>query len=92
MHRRQPLRSIAACAAVGRTEGKDMTNETLTWDKIYTSKPVQFVEAPEPSGWKCEMFGMGGTLVAFPKKDDVPNAFWRWMQRICFGNKWSKIL
>lgn len=50
----------------------------------------QFYEPPEISDWKCEMFGCGSYgIVLRPVKDQVPNRFWRWMQYVCFGNKWS---
>jgi len=46
---------------------------------------------PEPSGWKCELFGVNGGVMLYPAKGNVPNWFWRWTQRICFGNKWSRV-
>jgi hypothetical protein len=46
---------------------------------------------PEPSGWQCELFGAHSNIVWTPVKGDVPNFFWRWMQYLCFGNKWKKI-
>lgn len=68
-----------------------MNNQAKQWNEAYIRPHYSAFQQPEPSGWKCEMFGMGGSLVMLPKKGDVPNAFWRWMQRICFGNKWSKL-
>ena len=41
------------------------------------------------SGWKCELFGGSGGVTWFPYKGQVPNRFWRFMQYICFGNKWT---
>lgn len=45
---------------------------------------------PKQPEWKVELFGMGERFVLFPAKGHVPNFFWRWMQYICFGNKWTK--
>jgi len=54
-------------------------------------KPVTFIEQPKESDWECEMFGGGPNGIVWnPIQDHVPNFFWRWMQYICFGNKWKK--
>jgi hypothetical protein len=45
---------------------------------------------PKKSGWKCELFGGKGGIVWHPAKGQVPNAFWRWMQFLAFGNRWSR--
>lgn len=42
---------------------------------------------PEPSDWECHLFG---GLVWHPLKGQEPNAFWRLMQYLCFGNRWVK--
>jgi len=49
-------------------------------------------EIPEPSDWKCYMFGSrnGNGLVYTPAKGDVPNFFIRWMMKICLGCTWVK--
>ena len=64
----------------------DLTpSETIKFtNKLFTYKP------PEPSGWKCELFGMKNGLVYYPMKGQVPNWFWRKMQYLILGNKWSK--
>lgn len=54
-------------------------------------EPALLVKPPEPYGWQCEAFGMGGALVFHPKKGAEPNWFWRQMQYLCFGNKWRKV-
>jgi len=56
------------------------------------SGPHIFVE-PEYSDWRCVPFGMiGGThLVLRPLKGQEPNWFWRWMQYLAFGNRWTKV-
>ena len=59
------------------------TNEP--WSCAYTFKQL------EQSGWKCELFGIKNGLVLFPTKGHVPNVFWRTMQYLILGNKWSKV-
>ena len=51
------------------------------------------VKVPPPGDWQCFLFGVtGGTrLVLRPTKGGEPNRFWRWMQFICFGNRWEKV-
>jgi hypothetical protein len=46
---------------------------------------------PEPGEWKCEALGLGGWLVLTPPKGKHPNAFWRVMQYLLVGNKWSRV-
>lgn len=45
---------------------------------------------PEYSNWQCHLFGAnpGEGLCYRPLKGNEPNRFWRWMQFICFGNRW----
>ena len=47
---------------------------------------------PEFSNWKCYLFGStpGSGMMWQPYKGQEPNWFWRWMQYICFGNRWIK--
>ena len=52
--------------------------------------PIAFVQ-PAYSGWECELFGCGKALVLRPPKGQIPNAFWRLMQRLAFGNRWLRI-
>lgn len=52
------------------------------------SEEQQATRPPEMSEWNCELFGMGDAIVVNPAKGNVPNRFWRWMQFICFGNRW----
>ena len=61
---------------------------------------ANIIELPEISKWKCLLFGtrefeVGGIkhisgFVWYASKGEVPNWFWRWMQYLCFGNKWVK--
>lgn len=47
---------------------------------------------PKPSKWKCYLFG--GTqfsgMTWRPAEGEHPNWFWRLMQFLVFGNRWSK--
>ena len=46
----------------------------------------------EGSDWQCELFGSGSNGIVFtPIKGHEPNRFWRWMQYLCFGNRWKKV-
>ena len=44
------------------------------------------------SEWTCGLFGaLPDEGIAWtPLKGKEPNWFWRWMQFICFGNRWVK--
>ena len=44
---------------------------------------------PEYSEWQCEIFGFEN-YIWYPLKNKTPNWFWRWMQYLFFGNKWTK--
>ena len=44
----------------------------------------------ELSEWQCELFGTGMAILLRPTKSNTPNWFWRWMQYLIFGNRWSK--
>ncbi len=47
---------------------------------------------PEYSDWHCHLFGSDGQGITWrPIKGQEPNRFWRWMQFICFGNRWVRI-
>ena len=48
------------------------------------------IKTYEPSEWSCELFGCGNSFVLIPAKGKGPNWFWRFMQYICFGNRWKK--
>ena len=41
----------------------------------------KLLELPAVSGWECYLFGSARGLTLIPKKGDVPNWFWRKMQR-----------
>ncbi len=43
----------------------------------------------EESEWDCYLFG-SDNFIFKPTKGNHPNFFWRFMQKICFGNKWIK--
>lgn len=62
-------------------------------DLILERNPEQeLLEYKEDSEWSCCLFGSKPNDGIFwrPKKNNEPNWFWRWMQYICFGNKWTK--
>lgn len=51
------------------------------------------IKMPEHSKWKCYMFGCGldgHGLVYHPTRGKEPNAFVRWMMKICFDCIWVK--
>lgn len=41
--------------------------------------------------FKCELFGCGDAVTLETSKSRTPNWFWRWMQYLIIGNKWTKI-
>lgn len=56
----------------------------------YHEYPAFFV--PQLDDWECQLFGMGPSgITVRPRKGNVPNRFWRWMQYLCFGNKWVRV-
>lgn len=66
-----------------------MTDNNVTGGNFTNSYSIY---TPEQSGWKCELFGGNGGFVWYPAKGQVPNAFWRLMQFLAFGNRWSREL
>lgn len=67
--------------------------EIITDGKTYRCKPSPpAISQIQSSDWKCYLFGMGEYGVTFtPIKGKEPNAFWRVMQYLCFGNEWINI-
>ena len=64
-----------------------MKSETITSDKI----PFSTFDFPEPSGWVCYMWGNkpgGNGMTYYPVKGHVPNAFVRFMMKVCFACTW----
>jgi hypothetical protein len=58
---------------------------------IHDLHPERVILTPEYSEWRCELFGTGPMGITMrPLKGQEPNRFWRWVQRLCFGNKWIK--
>jgi hypothetical protein len=72
-----------------------MSDPEITYSKsdtyVSTITPHS-ISFPEPSDWKCYLFGGRHTssFVWTPTKDHVPCWFWRKMQWIFFGNEWVK--
>ena len=64
----------------------------MSKDFEVSTEEVQFrvVQLPDYSDWRCQLFGMGEALVLRPEEGNVPNRFWRVMQYLFFGNKWTK--
>jgi hypothetical protein len=73
---------------------EDQGGNTLPWYGKLEATTQQHVPIPnwnpERSEWHCEAFGTGSCIVINPLKGKEPNWFWRWMQCLCFGNKWVK--
>jgi hypothetical protein len=64
-----------------------MKSETITCDKI----DLDTFDFPEPSGWVCYLWGNkpgGGGMAYYPAKGHVPNAFVRFMMKVCFACTW----
>ena len=60
-------------------------------DKEYYEYKGSPLEGIELSDWQCQLFGCGEYGIVYtPSKGKEPNIFWRWMQYICFGNKWVR--
>lgn len=75
-----------------------VTNNSNTTTFTFESSGSDYCESkssliyyPEKSEeWTCELFGTGESLVLIPRKDKVPNWFWRKMQYLILGNKWKR--
>ena len=54
----------------------------------------ELMKLPERSEWVCYMFGTSKENapynVWYPLKNQVPNAFTRWMMKVCFACTWVK--
>lgn len=55
-----------------------------------TGPSYQFAPVGFDSGWKCELFGCGESIVLYPKPGKVPNWFWRKMQYLILGHEWKR--
>ena len=66
-----------------------MEQELLVYKK---DMEQELLEYKKDSEWVCFLFGSGeGDGIDWrPKYGCEPNLFWRFMQRVCFGNKWIK--
>ena len=49
------------------------------------------ISLPTLSNWKCELCGIKNGITIQPMEGNVPNRFWRFMQYILLGNKWTKV-
>lgn len=52
----------------------------------------KLAETPKYSDWQCYLIGKGNdySFVINPTIGNVPNAFHRFMQELCFGFRWVK--
>lgn len=50
----------------------------------------QPLEMPKASDWRCRLIGGPQPVVFVPTAGNEPNAFHRFMQRLCFGFVWEK--
>jgi hypothetical protein len=54
-------------------------------EKYYTIRMIKYSE------WQCHLFASGRNGISWrPLEGQEPNWFWRWMQWICFGNRWVR--
>lgn len=70
----------------------DRSNDSVLpfFPKEQAGVHIRSLPLPKEGKWKCELFGCGKNgLTLMPQDEDVPNFFWRWMQYLCFGNRWS---
>lgn len=67
-------------------------NNMCDKEKIHSINPITGLDT-EPSEWVGVLFGgnFQNGMIWRPEKGKHPNWFWRWMQYICFGNRWIKI-
>ena len=73
------------------TEEQAKTGTIYTEEGVYVQEGVYVHNDIELSDWECQLFGTGQHgFVYTPIKGHEPNWFWRWMQYICFGNKWVR--
>lgn len=67
-------------------------SESWTHIKNTESYPYSIIfnqNSNNPSDWKCRLFGIDNFFF-IPEKGKEPNIFWRIMQYLLLGNKWSK--
>lgn len=67
------------------------SEEVYTTIELPKEKAIKFSGVEAMSDWECELFGMGNAIKVRPSVSNVPNVFWRWMQFVCFGNRWRRI-
>lgn len=60
------------------------TQQTNDSNTLYLQEELEFSE------WKCQVFGVEDGITLHPKKGKEPNLFWRMMQYLILGNKWTK--
>lgn len=74
--------------------GINMSEYQVAPGEYQFRKPVSAAEAlipeePEFDGWVCYLFG-NGAIQWRPYKHQTPNAFVRWMMKVCFNCHWER--
>jgi len=67
--------------------------ETQGWSDYVVETPrYEEVQTPERGEWICHLFGSNGNGISWiPNKGTkIPNAFQRWMMKVCFDCTWEK--
>ena len=67
-----------------------MTDQTWSTYPSTSETILHCVTPPKRSDWQCYLTGGPDGLVLVPNEGNVPNAFHRFMQRVCFGFRWVK--
>ena len=61
--------------------------DSYTWPNITGFN----IRVPLLSPWRCYLFGADRDGIVWrPVMGSEPNWFWRWMQYLCFGNRWVR--
>jgi len=69
-----------------------LMTEPLSKEFTFLTNNTQ-LNLPEPSEWKCYLFGSRPDrpgITYFPIKGNVPNRFVRFMMKVCFDCLWVK--
>ena len=67
-----------------------MKNDAQELSNVYPTG-LFTIDVPEQSGWVCYLWGNkpgGNGMVYYPIKGNVPNAFVRFMMKVCFACTW----
>ena len=64
--------------------------DTSEYDKAHPM-PEYKIQLPPPDAWKCDLFGCGSAFQLRRPEGKQPNWFWRRMQYLLIGNKWTRL-